>query len=151
VSVEESRRHLGCVVTDVQDREARSAALRADFHRYREDFHRYEDAADTSATAQQLANLRKRAAKAFDELGGQPELASLSLRDYDHDTCEGVGRVKLAIEAGFVETKLRKLGDHEEAARIEAATHDLLTRPPETADESALRERVTAAWQELGR
>jgi len=66
-------------------------------------------------------------------------------------TRDGVARVKLAIEAGFVETKLRKLGDHEEAARIEAATHDLLTRPPETADESALRERVTAAWQELGR
>lgn len=57
---------------------------RSRVEKLRADFHRYEDAVRRGAAPSRLARLRVRAAAAFDELGGEPEPAPRSLRDYDH-------------------------------------------------------------------
>lgn len=65
-------------------------------------------------------------------------------------TRDGVARVKLAVEAGFVETRLRTAGEGDAAARIEAAAHIALAAPEDRAAQQALFDLVASAWTALG-
>lgn len=61
-------------------------------------------------------------------------------------TEEGVAKVKLAIEAGFAETQLRKRGKESAANGIRAAAQKVFAESGSAADENELRKLVTDVW-----